>query len=444
MTEWTPSREELFEMVWSAPATKVASQLGISDVALGKLCSKLQVPKPPRGYWARVEAGQRLRKPALPAFREENEQKASSKKLPGARLSQRKKELFLSAAQEASVSVQGADSEIRGERIVSIDPRLAAAVIVVVGNRFRDILAPAANHQGERAAHEVSRGLVQLLLPLAAPRVLVFKRPPRSKWDTDEPKTVLVRVTDQLLQDVTTLRNLVVEYDLSFTARALSGSEYTQQVRYAHTANRPTSSTTELCVSRDSAWIRARDAWNGELFETERLSLATLGSLDLIPPLTRRLPAELKSEFYCAYLPELMSAYEAEQACDIVESRLADLDTENIQEKLLEALKLWWPPEQLQSLQDMRERIKHSEQDLEQWPRQIELRKERLCIEVLGIRNGDIVTGQQHGKTVSVQAERQDFYVYEDKVLFVIHGTLIKKDGLPGKRKETIYVTAPI
>ncbi len=36
-----------------------------SDVAVGKLCEKLQVPKPPRGYWARVEAGQDAAAPGV-------------------------------------------------------------------------------------------------------------------------------------------------------------------------------------------------------------------------------------------------------------------------------------------------------------------------------------------------------------------------------------------
>jgi len=43
-----PSREELFALVWERPSTEVAHELEISDVALGKLCRRLQVPKPPR------------------------------------------------------------------------------------------------------------------------------------------------------------------------------------------------------------------------------------------------------------------------------------------------------------------------------------------------------------------------------------------------------------
>jgi len=74
MKETSPSREELFAMVWECPAKEVARELGISDVALGKMCRKLQVPKPPRGYWAKMAAGRKPRQPPLRAYREEKDQ----------------------------------------------------------------------------------------------------------------------------------------------------------------------------------------------------------------------------------------------------------------------------------------------------------------------------------------------------------------------------------
>jgi hypothetical protein len=51
-----PSKEELEALVWSKPTTKVAKELGVSDVAVAKLCKKLNVDKPPRGYWSKVDA----------------------------------------------------------------------------------------------------------------------------------------------------------------------------------------------------------------------------------------------------------------------------------------------------------------------------------------------------------------------------------------------------
>jgi hypothetical protein len=60
------SRGALHELVWTAPATELSEQPGVSDVALAKLCRRAAVPRPGRGYWARVEAGQRVARVALP------------------------------------------------------------------------------------------------------------------------------------------------------------------------------------------------------------------------------------------------------------------------------------------------------------------------------------------------------------------------------------------
>jgi len=56
------TREELFEKVWAQATMKVAKELGISDVGLAKICKKLNVPRPPQGYWARKN---RPKPPAL-------------------------------------------------------------------------------------------------------------------------------------------------------------------------------------------------------------------------------------------------------------------------------------------------------------------------------------------------------------------------------------------
>lgn len=58
-------REALYREVWAEPVTKVARRYGISDVGLQKICRRLEVPLPPRGYWARVAAGRTPRKAPL-------------------------------------------------------------------------------------------------------------------------------------------------------------------------------------------------------------------------------------------------------------------------------------------------------------------------------------------------------------------------------------------
>lgn len=60
------TREELYDLVWTAAVREVARRLGVSDVAIAKLCRRANIPVPPRGYWARVESGQQLPRPLLP------------------------------------------------------------------------------------------------------------------------------------------------------------------------------------------------------------------------------------------------------------------------------------------------------------------------------------------------------------------------------------------
>jgi len=61
------NREELYQKVWEKPLLRVAEQYGVSAVALGKVCSKLSIPVPGRGHWAKLAHGQPgAAKPELP------------------------------------------------------------------------------------------------------------------------------------------------------------------------------------------------------------------------------------------------------------------------------------------------------------------------------------------------------------------------------------------
>jgi len=59
-------RAQLYAMVWEKPMTHLAKEFGLSDVGLAKICKKHGVPLPERGYWAKVEAGIKVPKKALP------------------------------------------------------------------------------------------------------------------------------------------------------------------------------------------------------------------------------------------------------------------------------------------------------------------------------------------------------------------------------------------
>lgn len=60
------SRKELYQRVWSRPLSVVAEELGVGGNALAKICDRLLVPYPPRGYWRRAAGGRAPSRPPLP------------------------------------------------------------------------------------------------------------------------------------------------------------------------------------------------------------------------------------------------------------------------------------------------------------------------------------------------------------------------------------------
>lgn len=62
------NRAELFELVWSKPILEVAKELYVSGITVGKMCQRLEVPKPFRGYWQRLALGQKISRPILAPF----------------------------------------------------------------------------------------------------------------------------------------------------------------------------------------------------------------------------------------------------------------------------------------------------------------------------------------------------------------------------------------
>lgn len=60
------TREELYREVWKTPMSHLAKQYGISDRGLAKICQRHNIPRPPLGYWAKLEAGKKVNQPNLP------------------------------------------------------------------------------------------------------------------------------------------------------------------------------------------------------------------------------------------------------------------------------------------------------------------------------------------------------------------------------------------
>lgn len=62
----TIDRQELYKKVWETPITRLAKEYSLSDVGFAKICKKHNIPRPPRGYWARKAAGYNVKRLPLP------------------------------------------------------------------------------------------------------------------------------------------------------------------------------------------------------------------------------------------------------------------------------------------------------------------------------------------------------------------------------------------
>jgi len=60
------TRKELFDLVWSTPMQHLAREFKLSDVGLAKTCKRYAIPRPERGYWAKLAVGKAPKQPKLP------------------------------------------------------------------------------------------------------------------------------------------------------------------------------------------------------------------------------------------------------------------------------------------------------------------------------------------------------------------------------------------
>lgn len=60
------TREALYERVWTTPIQHLAAEYGVSGSYLARVCSALNVPRPPMGYWQKKAVGKDKPRPSLP------------------------------------------------------------------------------------------------------------------------------------------------------------------------------------------------------------------------------------------------------------------------------------------------------------------------------------------------------------------------------------------
>jgi hypothetical protein len=63
------TREALYRLVWSEPMLKVAARFMVSSSYMARICTLMNVPRPERGYWAKLAVGKAPGQPSLPEIR---------------------------------------------------------------------------------------------------------------------------------------------------------------------------------------------------------------------------------------------------------------------------------------------------------------------------------------------------------------------------------------
>ena len=196
------SREELFALVWERPATEVARELGISDVMLGKLCRRLQVPKPPRGYWARVASGKTSRRPPLLAYRAEIEKRLrkQARSTSQVRLSKLQLEfLSICLGELASTGIDTNGCKLSHDGIRTVTPELTAQILILLQSRYEKWLADRTIARSMNGALSSLRNLVEKLQPHAKDQLLVFHRQSDDSYSYSNGPLISVRATNDFL-----------------------------------------------------------------------------------------------------------------------------------------------------------------------------------------------------------------------------------------------------
>lgn len=435
--------------MWSAPSTEVAAELGISDVALGKLCRRLQVPKPARGYWARVSSGQAARVPPLRAYREELARSLSANERSRAptaakiRLTPRQEEFLkraLVTIEQASGVPHGVT--IRGGHCYDLAPALATEIVVLVENQWPRWVAADSNYRAWTAGNLVARGLLARIRPIGKPHLIVLRSVDTAGEIQRTGPNAILRSTAALQSRVTELSRLAVARALTYAAAPLSEVELACEERYVASPDTSARLTADLCVSGDTIWIRGRyqGSWREEVFETERLRIADIFDIDLMPRKVPEISRQIASRSIQPYVKRLKALEEAQSLYDALTSGSYEMERALESEYALATELVAFGRTGARPLSSARKAWAEFEAELEVWERLIEDGQREIIESVLGIHQGDTVIFRDIGRVNRILVDRASCWMYERNVTFLISGRRYRKDGQVGKREEALYL----
>jgi hypothetical protein len=79
-------------------------------------------------------------------------------------------------------------------------------------------------------------------------------------------------------------------------------------------------------------------------------------------------------------------------------------------------------------------------EELERWREEIDAERADLGLDMLGLQPGDIKVHPKRGSLVRIELDRADVHLCDGRISFTLHGKRFRKDGLPGKRSDMLFL----
>ena len=162
--------------------------------------------------------------------------------------------------------------------------------------------------------------------------------------------------------------------------------------------------------------------------------------MDLLQLEDVELPAAVSRSSIRPYGSRLQAIIDVERANDIVAGAAYKIDGAVPDEHLALVDRLWFGDEGNGPFISARRAWRNMEAGLEKWEEVLEREKEQLCEDVLGVRKGDNVILKTGEKMQRILLEGTSLYVSDEDISFYLWGKKYRKDGLPGKRQECVYL----
>lgn len=443
------SREDLFALVWEKPTVEVAKELGVSDVAVAKLCTRLQVPKPPRGYWARVETGQTPRRAPLRAFRQELEdrRKTLTRPKPGiiSLTPIRRKFVDHALTELAAKGIDTSEVRIASNEIRQIPPEVATQMLLLIQNRYLAwIKAGEVDVALTSGAHKSLGSFIDKMLPIAKPQVLVLERAGRSFPSPNREPTILIQLTATLQDRIAQLAGLVRDQRLNHIVMPLVTFEHAWSARHVYSAESYATAESSLCISATEIWVDGTirvPGWQGdeeERFSTERLALRDVMPIELMPTKEVVVTQPIRRAKVGQHWPRLRMLIEAERVWSMLERSIYDLERNVPDDRLAVTDRLLFGADR--PFLKARNAWERLTDEAERWETELEAERADLCCAILGVEVGDILVHPQKGQITRIQVSRTSMNISDDRVDCIIEGLRFRKDGTIGKRAETIWI----